>query len=218
MLRPGARSLTVTASQAAGFTALVGGPVRLIGWSLNDGIASQGNFADTSAAAPAAGVTIASLVLPNGTYQVQWFFELTGAAGAADVDNVALFIGATQIDQSVNLGAVGNYGPFNAEAVVTGGPLTLAAKAIGNATAATTYKVKLTVTPVGITTGQILDGGQVVAFTAIPQGGVDTQILSNDGIAVDNSLKVGSIVGTVQGVLWYYLKSDLECPDDPAAY
>jgi hypothetical protein len=206
----GTRSLTVTSAQSAANNRLLGGPIRLCGWSFNDGVAGQGNFADTSAAAPAAGATIASLSLANGVYNVQWWFELTGTPGAGDVDNVSLNIGATQIDQSTNLGAVGNYGPFNAEAVVTGGPLTLAAKAIGAATAGTTYRVRLVVTPVGNSTATIFDGSQAVAFSAVTQGGVDTHDTGGVGVAIDTGISVQATQGIIAGTIWYYLNSDLE--------
>lgn len=185
----------------------------LCGWSLNDGAATQGSVADTSQAAPGAGVTIATLTLPNGTYNIQWWFELTGTPGPADVDNVKILVNLTKVDQSVNLGAVGDYGPFNVQAVVSGGPLTVTARTVGAATAGTTYQVKLVATPVGDSMATIFDGGQAVGFSGIPQGGVDNQLLPDGGVEISNALIVTATQGIVSGVLWYYLLSDLE--DDP---
>ena len=99
MTRYGARPLTVTAAQANAGTNLIGGPVRLRGWSMNDGAAGEGLTARGSAAAPAAGTTITSLSLTPGTYSVSWQVELTGTPGAGDVDNVQLLIGATVVAQ-----------------------------------------------------------------------------------------------------------------------
>jgi hypothetical protein len=143
--------------------------------------------------------------LPNGVYTVQWFFELTGTPGPADADNVALLIGATQVDQSVNQGVVGNYGPFTTEVQVTGGPLTLAAKAGGNATAGTTYRVKIVATPVSNSTATVFDGGQAVGFASIDAGGADTHWFTGYGVEVLTELSVQTTLGTVQGVLWYEL-------------
>lgn len=214
----GARSLTVTAAQATANSRLLGGPLVLCGWSLNDGTATQEGFVDQSAAAPGAGATIASLSLPNGVWQIEWTFELGGAAAAADADNVSLNIGATQIDQSANAGAAGTYGPFHTQATVTGGPLTLAAKAIGAATAATTYRVRITATPLGTSQATIFDGSQPVAFSAIPQALVDTQTLNDNGVAIGTHISVQATQGQVSGVLWFYLLSDLEDPDDSQTY
>lgn len=214
MSKYGARPVTVSAAQSAANSELLRGPLKLVGWSLNDGNASQDNFADSSQAAPGAGVTIASTSLNNGTYVVQWWFELTGTPGAGDVDNVSLSIGATQVDQSVNLGAVGNYGPFSAPVVVTGGPLTLAAKAIGAATAGTTYKVKLVVTPTGQATATINDSAQALAFVSIQPNGVDTHCTNYYGVQIRNSLKVQATQGTVSGVVWVEMLHGLDPDDD----
>ena len=213
MTRYGVRTMTVTTGQSSAGTALLDGPLMVCGWSFNDGATTQGAIADQSAAAPAAGATIASLSLPNGTYMVQWWLEITGTPGAGDIDNVALDIGATQIDQSVNAGAVGNYGPFTAEAVVSGGPLTLAAKAIGAATAGSVYKVKLTVTSTGLSGATLFDSGQQIGFTTIPQGGSDTHGPFKHGIAVRTKILVQATQGIVQGVIWYTLPHEYD-PDE----
>lgn len=179
-----------------------------MGWSFNDGVAGNSLPMDGSAAAPAAGTTIASVSLANGLYTVAWTFELGGTPGAADVNNVSLNIGATQVAQSVNLGAVANYPQPNAEVSVTGGPLTLSAKAIGNAAVGTTYRVTATITPVGNSTATILDGSGAVAFSAIPQGGVDNEWWGDSGLAIDTGLSVKTTSGVVQGTMFYYLSPE----------
>lgn len=214
MSKYGARPVTVSAAQTGANAELLRGPLKVCGWSLNDGVAPQGNVADQSAPTPGAGATIASLSLSNGEYAVEWWLELTGTPGAGDVDNVALFIGATQIDQSVNPGAVGDYGPFSASLVVSGGSMTLAANAIGAATAGTTYKVKLVVTPTSPATATIFDGAQPVAFSVMSPNGVDTKWTYPPGIQVRNSLKVHSTQGSVSGVVWVELLHGLDPDDD----
>lgn len=213
MRRKGARALTVTAVQALTNQKLLGGPLRLLGWSLNDGTASQGLTVDQSAAAPGAGVTVASISLGNGQYQVEWTLEITGTPGAGDVDNVQVIVGATLIATSVNPGAVGNYSQEEVNAVVVFGPVNLMFKAIGAATAGSTYKVEANITPLTGATATIFDGAQIVGSPGMPPAGSDTKWIGPDGVQVDTAISVQTILGNVQGVLWYLLDSDVY--DDP---
>lgn len=208
--RAGARVLPVPLAAASAGTELVGGPVRLCGWSLSDGAASQALTARGSVAAPAAGATIASISLGNGLYQVAWNLELAGAAGAADIDNVGLYVGATLVAQSVNLGVAADYPQAIAAISVSGGPLTLTAKAIGAATAGTTYTVNLEIMPLTQSMAIIKDGGMAVALISIPQNGTATFWSDSIGILCGTNLRVLTTQGNVSGVLWYYLGSDYE--------
>lgn len=198
----GAKAQTVTVSQSTAGSRLVGGPLRLKGWSLTDGTADQDLTVRQPAAAPAANATIASIALPNGVFTVEWSLEIQGASGAADVDNVALFIGATQIATSVNLGVVGNYPQANAQASVAGGPLTLAAKAVGNAAVGSTYVINMTIIPTGQSQATIKDGGQSIGFASMGEGRADTQWLGEDGVQIRTELSILATQGTVSGVLW----------------
>lgn len=188
--------------------------MRLMGWSFNDGTAGNSLTMDSSVAAPAAGATIASLSLPNGTYTVAWTVELSGTLAAADIDNVALDIGATQVATSANAGAAGTYPQASAQVVVTGGPLTLAAKAIGAATAGSTYRVNATITPTSPSTATIQDGSGSLAFSAIQPGGVDNEWFGDSGIAVDTELRVLTTGGVVQGTVFYYISPERRYEDE----
>jgi hypothetical protein len=181
-----------------------------MGWSLINGSGSNTQEVDQNVAAPGAGVTVASISLANGVYQVQWFFDLSGTPGAGDIDNVALFISATQIDQSVNLGVNGIYGPFNAQANVVFGPLVLAAKAIGAATAGTNYRVTIKATQVANAICSIKDGGMVIASPSITPQSAESQWLGEVGIRFDNSLSVQTTQGTISGVLWVLVGDHIE--------
>lgn len=202
--RPAA-TLQVSASQALAGARLVGGPLVLMGWSLNDGVASSGLTIDQSAAAPGAGVTVASISLGNGLYSVAWTLELTGTPAAADIDNVQALLGATVEATSVNLGVVGNYPQAAFQAQVVAGPVTLAFKAIGAATAGSVYKVEANITPLTDSLSTIQDGSGAVGFSAIPPQGVDNQWFGDSGIAIDTELRVLATQGTVSGVMWYYI-------------
>jgi hypothetical protein len=208
-----ARILPVTAGQSSSSNRLVGGPVVVCGWSLTDGSASQELANTGSQTSPPASTTISSLSLPSGTYNVNWTVELTGTPGAADVDNVALHIGATVLAISSNLGAVGDYPQQQAEAVITGGPLTLSARSIGAGTAGAVYTVTLNVIPTGNSQATLRDGGMPIAYINVAPGGVDTRWLDREGIGADTELILQTTQGTVSGVIWYYLDRDMEATE-----
>lgn len=201
----GARPLPFTSNQALNGSNLVGGPGRLMGWSIKNGSGSNTQEADGTQNAPAAGTTIASISLANGVYAVSWELELSGTPGAGDADNVALFIAATQIGKSVNAGAVGTYGPFSAQANVVFGPLVLAAKAIGNAVVGSVYRVTLQATQIANSLCDIKDGGMVIASPSIDPQNSETQWLGEMGIRFDNGLSVQVSQGTISGVIWFSL-------------
>jgi hypothetical protein len=203
MREHGARVLTFTTGQAQSGARLVGGPVRLCGWSANGGAGTTDTPVTGNVTAPAAGATISSVSLGNGTYTVEWTIELTGTPGAGDVDNVQLLIGATVVADSSNLGVVGDYPQANADINVTGGPLVLAAKAIGAGTAGATYKVTMTVIPTSSSTATILDGGQAVGYINVGPTGSQTVWFDHGGVAVQTELDVLATAGTVSGVLYY---------------
>jgi hypothetical protein len=182
----------------------------LCGWSIADGTLPSDSQASGTVNTPAAGATIASLALANGTYAVEWSVELEGTPGVGDIDNFELLINATNLGVSKNLGVVGVYPQPNAQAFVTFGPLTLAVKAVGAATAGAIYSATIVVTQINNASGQIFDGGLAVANYAVTPGGVDTRWLDRDGIDVQTQLSVVANLGTVTGILYVYLDSDLE--------
>lgn len=206
--RFGARYIPLTTTQALNNTRLLGGPLELCGWSLNDGVVSQSLTTDTQQSAPGAGTTIASISLGLGPYEVEWYFELGGTPGAGDIDNVGLYIGSTLVQQSVNLGVAGTYGPFTTEVDSLFGAQTLAAKAIAAATAGTTYRVNITAIPQSPTQVSINDGGQTVVTLTIPAGGTITQWTSEHGVQFDNQISVQATYGNAQGCLYCYLGED----------
>lgn len=190
----------------------------MLGWSLNDGSVAQGLTVDQSAAAPGAGATVASISLGNGEYTVEWTLELTGTIGAADVDNVQVFIGATLVGTSVNTGVVGDTGQEEIPVSVSGGPLTLAFKAIGAGTVGSTYKIEANIIPSGNSLGTINDGGQPLVYIGVSPGNVQTVYTGSDGIAVDTELKVQATQGTLAGTLWYALPEDYYAHGDADHY
>lgn len=209
MRRTGARTLILSASQSAAGSRLVGGPVRLWGFQMSGGQAAQGLTVDQSVAAPAAGAHVATIMLPNGSYQVEWTLEIEAAGAAADLDNVQVFISATQVATSVNAGAVGTYQQEEISVTVTGGPLTLAFSAAGAASAGSVYKVEANITQVSDSQATIFDGGGQVAFSDIAPGRVDSRWFGDIGLCVDTELRVLATAGAITGVLWYSLESEV---------
>ncbi len=210
MRRNGCRILPVSAVAASAGQRLLGGPLLICGWSFNDGAATQGLSATGTVNTPGAGATITTIALPSGDYTVQWTVELQGTPGAADINNVGLYLGASLEATSVNLGADGNYAQAPADISVQGGPLTLTAKAIGAATAGAIYIVNFTIIPTGQSMATIFNGGMAAGFVGIAQGGVDTQWFDDEGIAIDTDISVQTNTGVISGVIYYRTERDTE--------
>lgn len=210
MRRVGARTLPVSAAATLAQASLLGGPLVMCGWSFNNGANSQQLKQNGSVASPGAGASIASISLGNGTYTVEWTVELTGTPGVADVDNVFLHVGAASVAQSSNLGIANDYPQPNSEVTVLSGPLVLKAQTGGAGTVGAIYTVTMTIIPVDDGTATIFDGQMACAFIGMNTSGVDTQYFGDTGILVENGISVLSTLGTISGVIWYYLASDLE--------
>ena len=177
----------------------------MLGWSLSDGVASQDLTGSGSVTSPTAGTTLTSISLGNGIYTIEWTFELSGTVSATDVNNVSVFIGPTGISQSVNLGAVGNYPQANIQAVVSGGPLTLAFKALATATSGATYGIVANAIPTGQSQATISDGSQPLAYVSIAPESTDNHNLTRPGLAVHTQLQIQATQGNISGVLFYAL-------------
>jgi hypothetical protein len=209
MRRRGSRVLPFSATQALAGQRLLGGPLVITGWSATDGSGTDSLQTSGTVVAPAAGATIASLSLPNGTYSVAWTVELGAGAAAADANNVELFVAGVGIAVSANLGAAGEYPQEEATAFVSFGPLTLAAKAIGAGTAAVPYTVVLTITQTNESLANIKDGGMTIGIIGMGNAASQTQWFDDMGPRVDTDLSIQTTLGSVQGAIWYYLLSDL---------
>ncbi len=101
----------------------------------------------TTAATPAAGVTVTSQALSAGTYLLSWTAQLETAAAAGDADNFGLYDGSTLLATSVNPGTVGSY-PQAAVGAYLGAGATVAVETIAAGTTGSVYAGSLTVLPV----------------------------------------------------------------------
>lgn len=102
------------------------------------------NAVTGSATSPAAGATIATVTLPQGTYTVSWSVMLTGTVAAADLDNFGLYVGANLVATSLNGINAGTSYPQPAVVIeVPAGGAALAVKAIGAGTASSVYSATI---------------------------------------------------------------------------
>lgn len=105
-----------------------------------------------SQAAPAANTTIVSSgPVPPGIYTLNWTVELAGTVAAGtDNDNFKVVQGATVLLSSVNPAVVGSYpqDPITVQVGPAGLATSFQIKNIGAATAGSTYRAQITLTPV----------------------------------------------------------------------
>lgn len=190
--------------QSVDGTLLIAGPARLHGWSFRETGNEVPQEVEGQQAAPAAGTTIAQIVPVGGaTYAISWTVELAGAVAAADANNFALFRGATQLDVSVNPAVVGQYQQLT---VVDNNPfgLAYAVKAVGAATAGTTYTVQMSIVPTGNAACvlELQDGNQPLAEISIAAGSVSNLHIGKPGLAFLNQLKLHVVTGFATGAIW----------------
>jgi hypothetical protein len=206
----GAHAVTVTAAAAAAGTRLVDGPVRLVGWSL--AAANSAGFNNTNTqAAPVAGTTIASVIVPQGFYTVNWRVAVGGTTGGPEQDNFALFNGVTQVAVSENGSSSGTDVQQNAQQIAVGvGGATISIQAIGNATAGSTYRASLALIEIENGYAEVHDAGQLVGIFGQNAGIVDTRYFGPDGFYIGTELHVQTLLGIVSGVV--YVRDVL--PDD----
>lgn len=189
---------------------VISGPARLMGWSVREAGFEANQEAEASVVSPAAGATIVSLSgFGGGVYVVKWTVELVGAAGAADLNNFALFQGSTQLIESLNAGAAGSYPqPDVQDKNVFGN--TYAIKAIGAGTVGVTYAAQISITP-SVEYGSILelrDGNSVLAEIAVPVVGSQPAWFGPQGIAIYSKVATNVILGAVNGAIYVAYERD----------
>lgn len=100
-----------------------------------------------TATAPAAAAVFASLTgLAAGVYEVTVYARYSGTPGAADVDNIAIYNGPTQVAVIPIDGAVGGPGPFVLPRLTLAASTAFNAVAIGAGTAGAVYHATIVAT------------------------------------------------------------------------
>ena len=119
------------------------------------GVASVTEYAGTdsqtaygSVAAPAAGTVFASLAIATtGEYEVVVYPRYSGTVAAAELDNVVIYSGPTQIGRIPMDAAVGGPGsPYRLPRVVAASGTAINVAALGAATAGSVYRAGIVAT------------------------------------------------------------------------
>jgi hypothetical protein len=116
------------------------------------GMLGSGQVTNPAANAP---VTGASVVLPQGVYDINWSVGLAGTLTPTDRNNFLLLAGATPVataENNINVGVV--YGQAPLRVVVPAGGLTYSITVGANANAAAVYLATLSATPLATDVGQ----------------------------------------------------------------
>lgn len=188
---------------AVSFTPFPGGGT-LAGWSLRDATSAAPNQAEGTQAAPGAGVVIAQLTgLPAGTYNINWSVELEGPVAAADNNNMVLFTGAGNVQIALAPPAAGVYPQQPVEVTIPAGG-TIGIKAIGAATAGTTYGAQFSISPTLELECivELKDGQNILSEFASGTVRSWSQWFGPDGPPIVNGLQVSVISGAVTGVVF----------------
>lgn len=184
----------------------------LVGYSWeNSGSADNSITAEGTVTGPAAGATIASVVLPQGTWLISWTVGFgSGAVAAADTNNMQL-TGLSGGSFVAVIPAVANTEVPQPQAEFTGAA-TIAVKAIALATATAVYEAQIVATPVTAGFVRIFDGAQQaglqVATSYLPGPGFDTQSLPDKGIELKRGLVVAATSASIQGTVWFIALQD----------
>lgn len=198
----------------AGFTngEVATGHVIFQGFSAeNSGSADNSLTAENSVTGPAAGATITSLVLPAGTWVINWTVGLgSGAVAAADTNNMELTGLAAPLVAIIP--AVANTQVPQPQVTLTTTGVTIAVKAIALATATAIYEAQLVATPVAAGFLRCYDGRSLptsqisTCFLAELQS--ETEYLGDSGIECQRGLYVAATASSIAVTVWYLVIQD----------
>lgn len=234
MRPPGARPLTVTAAQASANARLLGGPLRLLGWSFTSGAALSTEFTPANPAAGTADATV--FTVAAGVSQILNVLSFTFVTDATVGNRVVRIeirdgtgnVVARQTCLTADPASTTSQVSAFISSTGTGGASGVVNVPLPSTTMQAGWTVHITVTgtvgaadqisaitgevisPAVASAANILDGGQIVGVSALPAGGIDTQPLLDSGVEIATSISVQATVGTLSGVLWYILPDDIK--------
>ena len=199
---------------AAGFPAqnVFTGHGILLGFSAeNSGATDNSLTASATVTGPAAGATIASIVLPAGTWQVGWTVGYgAGAVAAAEANNMQLTGSAAPVTAIIP--AVANQQVIQQAVVFTTAGTTLAVKAINLATATAQYEAELVATPLVAGFMRLFDGRSgptaQVATSQLPELGSQTEWLGDTGVELKQGLWVAATAPSIAVAVFYIVLQD----------
>lgn len=177
----------------------------------NSGATDNSLTAENSVTGPAAGATIASLVLPAGTWVISWTVGLgAGAVAAADTNNMELTGPAAPLVAIIP--AVANTQVPQPPVTLTTTGVTVAVKAIALATATAVYEAQIVATPVAAGFVRFYDGRGAatsqVATSALGELASETEYLGDSGLELQRGLWVVATSPSIALTVWYLVVQD----------
>lgn len=199
---------------AAGFPAqnVFTGHGILLGFSAeNSGAADNSLSASATVTGPGAGATIASIVLPAGTYLVGWTVGYgAGAVAAAEANNMQLTGPATPVTAIIP--AVANQQVIQQQVTITTPGTTLAVKAIAAGTATAQYEAEIVATPLVAGFVRCFDGRGAataqVTTSQLPELGSQTEWLGDTGTEIKQGLWVAATAPSIAITVFYIVLQD----------
>lgn len=187
---------------------IASGKCSLAGWSLRTTSTQASQQTQGQFNAPPAGTTITSILLPAGEWVVNWVVSFGGTTSATEVNNLALFQGATLINGSENGSTAGvEYPQAQITLSIPAGGATVAIKNTLLATAASVYFAAITATPVSsVAIAEIASGSNPVAEIALPVGAVDTHWFGSGGIEMPSDVTLNVLGGSMRGAVYVRLE------------
>ena len=187
---------------------VTGGKVSLAGWSLRTTSTQASQNTAGQFNAPPANTTIASILLPQGEWVVNWTIAFGGTTSATEQNNVALYQAGVLNSQAENGFTAGTEYP---QAPVTlsipAGGATIAIKNTLAGTAASVYFASITATPVSaVAIAEITSGSNPVAEISLPIGIVDTHFFGSGGIRLQSDVTLTVLSGSMRGAMYVRLE------------
>lgn len=184
----------------------------LLGFSAeNSGSADNSLTAEATVTGPAAGATIASIVLPAGTWVIGWTVGYgAGAVAAAEANNMQLTGLAANLPAIIP--AVANQQVTQQPVTLTTAGTTIAVKAIGAATATANYEAQITATPVVAGFLRMYDGRAAataqVLTAELAELVSETEWLGDSGTEIKQGLWVVATAASIAVTLFYIVIQD----------
>lgn len=199
---------------AAGFPAqnVFTGHGILMGFSAeNSGSVDNALSTEGNATGPAAGATIASIVLPAGTWAISWTVGYgAGAVAAAEQNNMQLTGPAAPLTAIIP--AVANTQVPQQQVVLTTAGVTVAVKAIGPGTATAVYEAQIVATPVADSFVRLYDGRGAataqVAVSSLAPLASETEWLGDSGTEIKQGLWAAAPAGGIALTVFYLVLQD----------
>lgn len=179
----------------------------LLGFSAeNSGSADNSLTGEGTVTGPAAGATIASVVVPAGTYAVSWTVGYgAGAVAAAELNNMQLTGGPSNVVALIP--AVANQQQAQAQVTITTPGATIAVKAIALGTATAVYEAQLVVTPVAAGFVRMYDGQNAptiqLATSFLAELQTETEWFGDQGLEIKRGLYVAPSVSSIAITVYF---------------